>query len=236
MSPMIETSTVCIKDLIALEGVPSDILPTGKFFSMLPGMDNEYSKFVDFQGETASIFNGKVTIRSEVGLLKVVHSNQDTTILIKMPRQAELWEIEEQYCGNFIFKLRRCRMQAQFVPMSETDNVISVDFDGRYSALVYCCPEGRSDYEVCGNLCDKLFNPFNKTQYGIDRPSKLPIRRVAHINMGRSKVEGFKNTQEVTNVLIGLRELILKSQPVIDAGGGVIPSSSSLADGLWIED
>lgn len=229
---------------------PSDILPTGRFLSKLPGVDEEYSKFF---GEGKTVWNGVSSLKGEQARLMIAHVNKDTVFQIRGDGWEEQWEMEESlYCNTV--KIVRKKVVLSGTPLTP-DSQIGIK-DTPWAVLDFCSEDKSSGISRCDNCfinspeqqerilhakeeLNRQYEEYKKEYPGaqrnylhhfwiFNRPSELPIRTVSGINIERSRFGGFVGIQGAIDVLITIKDLINSSSPLLTKDSASIPSSQSL--------
>jgi len=231
--------------------LPNDALPTGRFLSRLPGIDEEYGGFV---GEGMVVWNGVSSLDNEQVLVRVAHIGGDTTFKIEGKDWSEVWEMEEEHCSTVTFS----RKEAVIKSTRLNDSVKKAVKDNLWIKLNFCSekPKLSSGRYKCSNcyinspeqqervrLASEEINKRNErnkkenilhrderlySHWIINKPSELPIRRASDINQALSSFSGFKNVQEGVDALLKIKSLIDSSSPLESNQSAPMPSSQEL--------
>lgn len=226
---------------------PSDILPTGKFLSKLPGMDREYGHFV---GEGLVSWSGIAVLNGEQVALRVGHMRNASTFQIQGSNFVEIWEIEESGCDIVEFFLKEAQIRGTNLNPSNTITTrgthwAKLNFCGGNRTFMHCdnCylhrPEQQERIQRQLEEHKKEEKELQKVNPGahrspfyddfLERPSQLPIRAVGDININKSSVGGFASIQEAIDNLMILKGLISSASPLQTGQSAPMPSTYSEA-------
>lgn len=208
----------------------NDVLPTGKFLSRLPGIDQEYGEFV---GQGMVFWNGLYRDGEGMTEIRISHIHQSTTFVLKNARATERWEMEEENCDVVSLHLVGGEISGSVVSSG-----ISFDVKDSHFALISFC-RGLNNFQdrdtskggrvyAC-EVCPLVTGNGELRYDNVKRPSDLPTRRVKDINYKESEryLKGFKTVQEVADFLVSLRNIINAATQVFTDKSAPIPTSES---------
>ncbi len=228
------------------KSLPVDVLPTGKFLSRLPGMDQQYGEFV---GQGLVSCSGISLLNGEQVTVRIGHIHQETTFQIQGGNWEEIWEMTEKNCETVTIELRAARIEGTHLSPSSTiatkrTHSAELSFCGDEMHGFSCekcyleTPEQRERIKNLKEESRRTFEEWKKInpqatladpvfRWKFDRPSELPVRAVGDINREKSRVWGFSDVEEEIDMLMTLRNLIDSASPLQSNKSAPMPSSSS---------
>lgn len=187
--------------------LPEDILPTSRFFSVLPGFRQEEPPSVT--GGEYFVWDGVTKLKGREVLMRTVTVWGETNVFIRTDHQEEMWQISVKYSDAIVFMLRAAQMNLSLVNMN-----VYVPGGEKIAHLMAYCKEWRKNSP----------NP---------KPVEYPVRLRSDILLEESRryIEGFESVNVGLDYLILLRNSILAATPMTDDQRKLLPYWQSLTPG-----